>query len=252
MKLTDKPRLRSALRKLYAARIDWSDSYIRGTAAQEAIDFVAMMAGLKPVYVSGRGFDHEGWHAAVLELAASNRLYVVAGPYWEAAPPSSDLPGWFADAARKGLKEGRAHYVAKGRATADELKALAETGRPAIGQEARLLGFPVCCVEAHYAAADAFERATFEILTRRADGDEAEMRRLAASDEPVRPETDEERALFAAAVRVYPARHTSLNMCESCAADPDSPGAKLSAAYGTLVAALTGGRRRDRSRRRRG
>ena len=252
MKLTDKPRLRSALRKLYAARIDWSDSYVRGTAAQEAIDFVAMMAGLKPVYVSGRGFDHEGWHAVVLELAASNRLYVVAGPYWEAAPPSSDLPGWFAEAARKEVKEGRAHYVAKGRATADELKSLAETGRPAIGQEARLLGFPVCCVEAHYAAADAFERATFEILTRRADGEEAEMRRLAEGDEPVRPETDEERALLAGAVSVYPARYTSLNMCETCAADPGSPGAKLSAAYGELVAALTGGRRRGPSRRRRG
>ena len=39
-----------------------------------------MMAGFKPVYVSGRGFDLEGWHAAVLELAASNGLYVVAAP----------------------------------------------------------------------------------------------------------------------------------------------------------------------------
>ena len=29
MKLDNKPRLRSALKKLYAAKIDWSDSYVR-------------------------------------------------------------------------------------------------------------------------------------------------------------------------------------------------------------------------------
>lgn len=249
MKLANKARLRSALRKLYAAKIDWSDSYVRGTAAQEAIDFVAMMAGLKPAYLTGRGFDHDGWRATVLDLAASNRLYVVAGPYWEASPPS-DLPAWFTETARKDLEAGRAHYVAKGRATADELKTLADTARPAIEQEARLLGFPVCCVAAHYATAAAFERATYEILSRRGDGDEAAMRGMLESGEALRPETEDERALLATAVNVQPARYTSLNMCESCAADPGSPGARLSASYGELVEALTG-KRRDRGGRRR-
>ncbi len=252
MKLANKPRLRSALRKLYAARIDWSDSYVRATAAQEAIDFVAMLAGIKPVYVTGRGFDHDGWRAAVLELAASNRLYVVPGPYWEAVRPSSDLPGWFVEAGRKGLDERRAHYIAKGRATADELKALAGGGRPDIAQEARLLGFPLCCVEAHYRAAAAFEGATYELLSRRAGGDEEEMKRLAEGPEPLRPESEEERVLLSTAVSVRPARYTSLNMCETCAADPGSPGVRLSATYGALAEALSGKRRRDRGGRRRG
>ena len=252
MRLDNKPRLRSALKKLYAAKIDWSDSYVRGTAGQEAIDFVAMMAGIKPVYVSGRGFDEEGWHATVLELAASNGLYVVAGPYWEAGRSSSDLPGWFTERMRKGLNEGRAHYVTKARATADELRELAEGARPTVEQEARLLGFPLCCVEAHYAGTAAFEGAVFEMLSRRAGRDEAEIRNLVEGSEPVRPETDEERALLSGAMCVNPARNTSLNMCEKCAVDPDSPGAKLSAAYGELVDALTGKRRRDRAGRRRG
>ena len=251
MKLANKPRLRSALRKLYAAKIDWSDGYVRGTAAQEAIDFVAMMAGIKPVYMTGRGFDHDGWRATVLEVAAANRLYVVAGPYWQAEPPP-DLPGWFTGPAREGLGEGRAHYVAKGRATADELKTLAGTGRPALAQEARLLGFPACCVEAHYATAAAFEHATYEILSRRSGGDEAEMRRIAEAGHPVHPETDEERTLLATAMSVRPARYTSLNMCERCAADPGSPGARLSARYGALIETLTGKRNRDRAGRRRG
>ena len=250
MKLANKPRLRSALRRLYAAKIDWSNSHVRGAAAQEAIDFVAMMAGLKPVYVTGRGFDHDGWRAVVLELAASHRLYVVPGPFWEAVRPSSELPGWFVEIGRRGLDEGRAHYIAKGRAVADELKALAEGGRPGIAQEARLLGFPACCVEAHYTAAAAFEHATFEILSRRAGGDEAEMKRLAEDPEPVRPETEEEHMLLTTAVSVRPARYTSLNMCESCAADPDSPGARLSATYGALVETLGGRKRRDRAGRR--
>ena len=250
MKLANKPRLRSALRRLYAANIDWSDSHVRGMATQEAIDFVAMMAGVKPVYITGRGFDHDGWRAAVLELAASNRLYVVPGAYWEAVRPPSDLPGWFVEIGRRGLAEGRAHYIAKGRAVADELKAIAEEGRPGIAQEARLLGFPVCCVESHYDAAAAFERATFEILSRRADGDEAEMKRIAEGPEPVRPESEEEHMLLTTAVSVRPARYTSLNMCERCAADPASPGARLSATYGALVEALAGRKRRDRARRR--
>ena len=153
---------------------------------------------------------------------------------------------------RKGLDEGRAHYVAKARAPAEEVKSLAESGRPTMEQEARLLGFPLCCVEAHYATAAAFESATFEILSRRADGDETEMKRLAEGPEPVVPESDEERAMLAMAVSVRPARNTSLNMCEKCAADPDSPGARLSATYGELVDTLTGKRRRDPVRRRRG
>ena len=252
MRLDNKPKLRSALKKLYAAKIDWSDSYVRGTAGQEAIDFVAMLAGIKPVYVSGRGFDEEGWHAVVLELAASNGLYVVAGPYWEAGRSSSDLPDWFTKRMRKAFDEGRAHYVTKARAAADELKELGDGARPTVEQEARLLGFPLCCVEAHYAGTAAFEGAVFEMLSRRADGDEAEIRRLVEGSEPVRPETDEERALLSGAMSVNPARNTSLNMCEKCAADPDSPGAKLSATYGELIAALTGKRKRDRAGRRRG
>ena len=130
--------------------------------------------------------------------------------------------------------------MTKARATADELKELAEGARPTVEQEARLLGFPLCCVEAHYAGTIAFEGAVFEMLSRRVDGDEAGIRRLVEGSEPVRPDTDEERALLSGAMSVNPARNTSLNMCEKCAADPDSPGAKLSATYGELIDALTG------------
>ena len=205
-----------------------------------------MLAGLKPVYVSGRGFDEEGWHSAVLELAASNGLYVVAGPYWEPERPPTDLPDWFVERVRKGLDEGRAHYVTKARAAADEIKTLAAGGRPTMEQEARLLGFPLCCVEAHYATAAAFENATFEILSRRAGGDETEMKRLAEGPEPVVPETDEERAMLAMAVSVQTRASIPASTCARNAPPiPPAPGARLSASYGELIDTLAGKRRRD-------
>ena len=252
MKLDNKPRLRSALRKLYAAKIDWSDSYVRGTAGQEAIDFIAMMAGLKPVYVSGRGFEHEGWHAAVLELAASNGLYVVAGPYWEAGRESSDLPGWFVERVRKGIDEGRAHYVTKARAAADEIKAFADGGRPTIEQEARLLGFPVCCVEAHYAIRRVLRKRGLRDPVaprgRRRNGNEATRGRPRAGGAGIRRGARPachggERPTGAP----YQPQHVRKMRRRS-----RQPAAKLSAAYGALVDTLTGNRRRDPARRRRG
>ncbi len=245
MRLPDKPRLRSALRKLHTAKIDWSDRYIHRTAEQEAIDFVAAMAGIKPVYVSGRGFDHDGWCAVVLDLAAANRLHVVPGPYWQAEPAASDLPEWFTAPSRTRIEGGRAHYVARARAVAEEVKALAASGgRPTVAQEARLLGFPRCCVAAHYEEAAAFERATFDLMLRRAGGDEAEMRRRIEGGESLLPQTGEEQAQIARAVNVRPAPYTSLNMCAACAADPGSPAARLSARYREMIAALAGKRRR--------
>ena len=57
----NKPRLRSALKKLRQVRFDRSDSANVGMAPQEMLDFPAMLAGLKPVCLVGRGFDDPDW-----------------------------------------------------------------------------------------------------------------------------------------------------------------------------------------------
>ena len=236
----DTPRLRNALRKLHAAPIDWTDPYAAATAGQEALDVVALLAGLKPVYVLGRGFADPGWRDHVLGLAAAWRLHVREGPYWVAAPPPADLPGWFAEIADARLRAGRAHYLARTRAAAAAVAAACASGRPSIAEEARLLGFPECCVADHYAGAAAYLRASFAILRLRTGGDEAEMRRLAAGDAPLALETEDERALLAAAATVRPARHTSLNMCAGCAATEASPARLLAARYAALARRLAG------------
>ncbi len=243
MKIANLPRLRSLMKKLYAAPIAWTDGYVAATAGQEALDFIAMAAGIKPVYLTGRGFDETGWRDTVEAVARTGGFHVLTGPYWHAAPADEALPSWFTAPTRERLAAGQACYVAKTRRVASELAELAAGAQPGIAREARLLGFPECCVAAHYASMAALERARFDLIRRRAGGEEAEMRRLAAAGQPVLPETEEERARMAAAVRVLPAPRTSLNMCAACAADPQSPGRSLAADYAALARALAGRRR---------
>ncbi len=238
MKIANLPRLRSLLKKLHAAPIAWNAPYVAATAGQEALDFIAMAAGMKPVYLTGRGFDEAGWRETVEAVARTGGFHVHAGPYWYAGPTDETLPAWFIAPARERLAAGRACYVAKTRRIACELAELAAGAPPSLAQEARLLGFPECCVAAHYAAAAALERIRFDLIRVRAGGKEAEMRRLAATGQPILPETDAERARMAEAVQIRPARHTSLNLCPACAADPQSPGQRVAAGYAALARAL--------------
>ncbi len=251
MKIANLPRLRSLIKKLYAAPIAWTEPYVGATAGQEALDFVAMAAGIKPVYVTGRGFDEPGWCETVGAVARTGGFHTATGPYLHAAPADESLPDWFTAPTRERLAAGRALYVVKSRRVAAELAPLADGVQPDIAREARLLGFPECCVAAHYATASALERQRFDSIERRANGDEAEMRRLAATGEPVPPETDEERARLAEALQVRPAPNTSLNMCAACAADLQSPGWRLAADYAALSLALSGRRSSGRSGSRR-
>lgn len=244
MKIANKPRLRGLMKKLYAAPINWTDPYIGATAGQEALDFIAMAAGIKPVYVTGRGFVDPGWRDNLLAIAETGGFHVVVGPFWQSVPADEDLPDWFTAPARARLADSQAHYIAKTRNIAAELAVLASGTQPSVAQEARLLGFPECCVAAHYATAAALERVQLDMIRKRADGDEAEMRRLAAANEPILPEDGEERARLAAAVQVRPVPHTSLNMCAACATDPHSPAQAVSVKYDELGRALLSGQRR--------
>ncbi len=250
MKLRDKPRLRSLMTKLRALPIDPADAYVVGAVAQERLDFVAMAAGLKPVYVTGRGFDHPAWTAGVRAAARDAGFHVVTGPSWQAVPPPADLPDWFTAPAQAALAAAETVYVTRARHLARTLAELAAGRRPGVAEEATLLGFPECCVAAHYANAEAFERAVFEMLRRRAGGDEAAVRRIVESGAPIAPETEEERAALAALALLAPAPWTSLNLCASCAADPDGPGLRLSRTYAEFAAALAEADRGLRSDRR--
>jgi hypothetical protein len=245
-----KPRLRNTLRKLDRVRQAAVAPIDRGEAAQEALDFLALLAGLKPVFLLGRGIDDPPWIDGVLRIAAEQGLHVVEGPYWDAgaagaagrdADNDDELPVWFRDHAAAAFAERRAHYICRARATANEICKINAAGGPTVSQEARLLGYPECCVAGHYRRGLEYQTLWLKILSAASGGDEAEMRRMLASAAPLEPGTDDMRRRLEAAMRVDPAPFTSVNMCDACRDHADSPARRLSARYRDLAAAIDPG-----------
>lgn len=231
----DKARLRNAARKLDAARAAFPDPADRIEAAQEALDFLAMAVGLKPVLLLGRGLDATPWLRAVLQLAIDRGFHVVEGPCWEAEIALEGLPGWYAERTAAAISGMRAHYVCKARATARAVAAACRGGAPTVDEEARLLGYPPCCVAAHYRRARAWHGAWLAMLTRVAGGDEAAMRRLFDDNVRLEPDTDDESGALEAATTFRRAPFTSVNMCADCETAPDSSAMALAARYRALA-----------------
>ena len=219
MALQNKAKLRNALRKLQTIPSDRSDAFVAHLSAQEALDLLSVMAGLKPVMLLGRGYDDTAWIKGVLKVATDAKLHVVEGPFWDAsadAGAGADLPDWYLDHTRRAFAEHRAWYICRARAVADEVAEICETAVITVTQEARLLGYPECCVRGHYVRAADYQRVWLDLLRRRAGGDEEAAIGLLASNEPLEPETDEDRTRLRAAMRTVPVPFTSVNACQSC------------------------------------
>lgn len=240
-RLPRKAHLRGTLRKLAALSGGGDDAGAAVTAAQEALDFLAMLAGLKPVFLLGRGFNDPAWIDGVRDLARTQKLHVIEGPYWDAAAGTDGLPDWFVAHVRAAFAGRTAWYVCRSRAAAEEVREVCETGTPTVAQEARLLGFPVCCVAEHYARNVDYQRVWLDILRRKAAGDEAEMKRLLADGAALDPESVDERDRLEAAMAVTPCPFTSINMCAACAAGEDTPAKTLSRRYRELAAEIDQG-----------
>ena len=247
MRLANKARLRNTLKKLTAIDLGPDDGHDHATAAQEALDFMAMMAGIKPVLMIGRGFNNTQWIKGALQIAVDLKLQIVEGPYWDAvaAPAGDDLPEWYIEHTRAAFEGFRAHYVCKARATAEEVAELCRTGSLTVADEARLLDYPPCCVEAHYAQSRDYQLAWISILEREAGGEETEMRRLLADGAPLTPASDDERARLLAAMAVRTAPFTSVNMCQACTESSDGAARRMSRRYGELARTLDQGLARD-------
>ena len=238
MRLANKARLRNTLKKLIAIGVDLEDWHENATAAQETLDFLAMLAGLKPLMMLGRGFDNTHWIKGVLQIAVDLNLHVVEGPYWDAVPTPAGVPKWYTEHTRAAFEGYRAHYICKARATADEVVELCRTGAPSIADEARLLGYPVCCVEAHYLRSREYQMVWLSILSREAGGQEAEMRRLLVDGATLTPANDDERARLEATITFRTVAFTSVNMCQACEESSDGPARSMSRLYGELARAL--------------
>lgn len=205
---------------------------------QESLDFLAMAAGLKPVYLLGRGFGRPEWIEGVRAIARELKLDAIEGALWDAAPPGNAFPDWYRDHTKAELARQTAHYITRSAAVADELRRIEAGAPPTVAIEARLLGFPECCVAAHYRRALGFHRLRLAMLGRAAGGDAESMARLLRDGVQIAPANSDERAALDAATSLIPCPFTSLNMCESCADGAHSPAAALALSYAELAHAI--------------
>jgi hypothetical protein len=60
--------------------------------SQETLDFLAVIAGLKPVYLLGRGFDDPQWVRRVINIANKLDLHIIKGTEWNARPDADEYP----------------------------------------------------------------------------------------------------------------------------------------------------------------
>jgi hypothetical protein len=219
MALQNKSRLRNTLKKLNKIPSDRTDMVEAQAGAQEALDFLSMMAGVKPVMLLGRGYNDPIWIKGVLQVAADTKMHIVEGPFWDAAADAgagADLPDWYLDHTRHAFAEHRAYYICRAKAVADEVAEICETAAITVAEEARLLNYPECCVRAHYERSAEYQRVWLDLLRRKAGGDDQKAADMLAANEPLEPETDDDMKRLEAAMRAIPVPFTSINACDAC------------------------------------
>jgi hypothetical protein len=229
-------KLRKTAERLKQIPWDTTSNYNRLVAPQEILDFLAMLGGLKPVYALGRGFDDPQWIRGIRELSVDLGLFVLDGMPWEPPEAEGPLPLWYREYLRR-LKLGRVvSYVARLEPVAEEVLPLTQSGLVTEADEARLLGYPECCVRAYHATLRAISLAEYQIALRDSGGDPERLRArlndgfvIEARDEPEAQALEPNWVL---------APFTSVFLCEPCQASPDSPGKHLSARMSRFLAKI--------------
>jgi hypothetical protein len=209
----------------------------QAAASQDGLDLLAVIAGLKPLCLAGRGgaFD-PGFRAALVAAAGSASLSVLEAAPWQPLAPPGALPDWYCDAtARRGARM-TVLYLCRDAALRAAASALSARGRVGAADEAALLGYPLCCVAQHHRQAIGFEQLVIAMTQRVARGDARQGARLIAAGVVSLPQTDAEWRDYRRLTAIAPAAPTSVNMCDACAGDANGPAAALARAYAALAA----------------
>ncbi len=233
--LSGQIQLRTVFLNLKTASAPIAGDIIDADIRLDILDFMAMLDGIKPVFVLGRGLDNLHWVSSVLEIARSLDLDIQHGPLWDATP-FSEFPVWYSEYYRDLLKPFRAHYIFNDPQLTNAVLSISDTdGRLSITEEARLLGYPICCVMAHYDRSVRYHRATLAMLKRLGGGDEGYMRSLLVGNAALSPQTEAEIANLESALEITPTRYGSWNLCRTCARSNVSPSSDLSNLYYKLA-----------------
>lgn len=229
MKIKEVRRVVGALLKV---PVDRRDPHAKMVSAQDTLEFAATLLGIKPVFLLGRGFDDPAWVSAVKGIAAKIGVAVmVEDAFWNPNYSSLDLPAWYRELR---VNHGRATYLSPARGLASEIRAISARRWVSPAEEARLLGYPLCCVENRHRCLLLGEDTFFRAAMRAANGDEAEARRMILADVEFEFE-GELAARIEEAMELRPCRFTSVYMCPRCAARDRSPARNLSKQYAKLA-----------------
>tara|TARA_B100000686_G_scaffold131180_1_gene138184 strand:- start:4442 stop:5188 length:747 start_codon:yes stop_codon:yes gene_type:complete len=242
MSFYNKSRLRNTLKKLNRLPVPGGNEQAR---AQDALDFLSMMAGKKPVMLLGRGYDETSWIKGVLTIANELRLYIIEGPFWNASDHSATgtkLPNWYIDHTRRTFAEHKAWYLCRSRKTADEVTNICDLATITIAQEAHLLNYPECCVMAHYDRALTYQEIWLEILRKKAGNDDTKAQNILTQENALEPDNQMDIKRLETAMVVNPVPYTSINACLACInGGPQTPANLLSSAGRTLAAEVDPG-----------
>lgn len=207
----------------------------RGELVAEIHDFLAMLDGIKPVFLHGRGLAPPNWIENVLKIAANLELYTLEGPFWDATA-YGEFPEWYAVHCRAELQPYRAWYICRDLAIAEVVQKInSANGRLSITEEANLLGYPECCVTAHYERARRYHRGSLAILKRLAKGDENKMQDLFSGGAHLAPVTAQEINDFDEAFEIHEPEFGSWNMCRACAKETNRTSLELVGKYSEVI-----------------
>jgi hypothetical protein len=204
----------------------------RDEAWQDGLDLLAVLAGVKPLCIVGRGARGLAWSETLRGIATRANLPVAEFAPWDAA---ADLPGWYLAASARRRESLSVLAICADAAMRDAAVALAAKGRVGPEEEAALLGYPRCCVAAHHQRMQAIEQLTAELTERVARGDAARMLRMIETGAAPLPQSPADWARFSAAARPAPLPFTSIVPCAACAADTDGPAQRIARRHAALA-----------------
>jgi len=211
------------------------DTADRGELVAEIHDFLAMLEGIKSVFLHWRGLAPRDWVEKVLSIAGDLGLRVIEGPFWDATT-YGEFPEWYADHCRAELEPYRAWYICNNETVAESVRNINDAaGRLSVAEEAQLLGYPECCVNAHYGRARRYHRGTLAILKRLGNGDDTKMQELFVGGAQLTPAMPQEIDDFEAAFDIHEPQLGSWNMCPVCVQGTNSVSDALSGQYSMVI-----------------
>ncbi|MSO89943.1 MAG: hypothetical protein EXQ89_08285 [Rhodospirillaceae bacterium] len=215
----------------FAAAIEVAPPEARAAAAQDALDVLAVAAGIKPFAAVGWGIESAAFRVAIAAAARRAGLAAFDGPPWIG---ESGISGrrWYDQALREDAAATRILLVGSPGSEA-ALRRLAGS-RLGAGEEAGVLGYPQCCVKEFHRRQRLFHLITRRMIGRQAQGDETLLGRLTRARVMLAPKTETELKLLLRATRMVFAPFTSIAMCRACEADSGSAARLISARFESL------------------